>query len=67
MFEPQKMLPSDAVLRNVSLKSSRASPIAISISTASDGRYVEVNDAFEALFGFSREEVIGKTSVGSIS
>src|SRR5258708_6650036 len=40
----------------------QGSPIAITISTAADGRYVEVNEAFESLFGYSRQEVIGKTS-----
>lgn len=39
------------------------SPIATSISTADDGKYLEVNDSFLKLFGYTREEVIGKTSV----
>jgi PAS domain S-box-containing protein len=38
-------------------------PDFISISRVSDGRYVQVNDAFERITGFSREEVIGRTSV----
>ncbi|EKR64254.1 PAS domain S-box protein [Leptospira weilii str. 2006001853] len=39
------------------------SPIATTISSAHDGRYVEVNDSFLNLFGFTREETIGKTSI----
>jgi PAS domain S-box-containing protein len=34
----------------------------MSISTLEDGRYIEVNDVFLDAIGFSREEVIGKTS-----
>ncbi|MEN6350781.1 MAG: PAS domain S-box protein, partial [Syntrophomonas sp.] len=37
------------------------SPEMIAISSLEDGRYIEVNDAFIKLFGYSREEVIGKT------
>jgi PAS domain S-box-containing protein len=40
----------------------RASPFAITISTLEDGRYIDVNEAFTRMLGFSREEVIGKTS-----
>lgn len=38
----------------------RASPAAMSISRARDGRIIDVNDSFTALYGFSREEAIGK-------
>jgi len=38
------------------------SPIPITLSRASDGRFVAVNDAFLSFSGFSREEVIGRTS-----
>ena len=41
----------------------RLTPDFMSISKAADGRYVEVNDAFERFTGYSREEVTGKTSV----
>jgi PAS domain S-box-containing protein len=38
-------------------------PFAISLTSVPDGRIVSVNDAFEQLFEFSREEVLGKTRV----
>ena len=41
-----------------------ASPIPIVLTTLSDGRYVEVNDACLQLTGFTRAEVIGNTSIG---
>ncbi len=43
-------------------KAFRASPDWITISTIDEGRYIEVNDAFMRISGFSREEVIGRTS-----
>lgn len=38
------------------------SPDLISISMMSDGRYVDVNEQFVNLSGYTREEIIGKTS-----
>jgi PAS domain S-box-containing protein len=43
-------------------KSFRANPSVLSISTIADGRYIEVNEAFERVTGFQREEVIGRTT-----
>lgn len=40
----------------------RSSPDWIAITTLSDGRFVEVNDAFLWITGYSREEVVGKPS-----
>lgn len=39
-----------------------AGPTAIAISPLPDGRFVEVNEAFLALHGYSRREIIGSTS-----
>lgn len=41
-------------------KSFRHSPLAISISSMSEDRYVEVNETWEELTGWSRDEVIGR-------
>jgi len=40
-----------------------SSPSAITISMINDGRFIEVNDSFLRLTGYSREEVIGHTSM----
>ena len=40
----------------------RASPIALVIATL-DGKYVEMNQSFCELLGYSREELLGKTAV----
>lgn len=39
------------------------SPIGLSILTFPDGVYVDVNDEFLSLSGYSRDEVIGRTSI----
>ncbi len=40
----------------------RCSPNPISISTIKEGRYLEVNDSFVKLSGYSPDEVIGRTA-----
>ncbi len=42
-------------------KAFRSSPLAISISTQEDGKYLDVNDAFLKMLGYERRDVIGKT------
>jgi PAS domain S-box-containing protein len=44
-------------------KAFRASPMAISMAHVSDGSFTDVNDSFLSLLGYTREEVIGRTSV----
>ena len=43
-------------------KAFRNNPLAISISTETEGRYLDVNDAFLNLLGYQREDVIGRTA-----
>ena len=38
-------------------------PIIMTISSLEDGRYIEVNEKYVQLMGYSRQEAIGKTSV----
>ena len=42
-------------------KAFRLSPMAITLTTIKDYRYVEVNEAFERTTGWRRDEVIGRT------
>jgi PAS domain S-box-containing protein len=44
-------------------KAFRGSPLAITIATAAEGRYLDVNDAFITMVGQTRAEVIGQTSL----
>jgi PAS domain S-box-containing protein len=39
----------------------RASPIAFSITTMDEGRFIDVNETFEHRYGYSRNELIGRT------
>jgi PAS domain S-box-containing protein len=43
-------------------KAFRSSPIAIVITTINEGRFIDVNDSFMKLTGYTREEVIGNTA-----
>ena len=42
-------------------KAFRASPIAVTISTRDEGRFVDVNDSFLRITGYTRDEVIDRT------
>jgi PAS domain S-box-containing protein len=42
-------------------KAFQHSPLAITIVRASDGRYIDVNEIFEASTGWRRDEVVGRT------
>lgn len=37
------------------------SPIALTISSLKEGEYYDVNDEFTRIFGYSKEEIVGKT------
>jgi PAS domain S-box-containing protein len=39
----------------------RSSPIAFSITTVHEGRFLDVNEAFERRYGYARSEVLGRT------
>jgi PAS domain S-box-containing protein len=43
-------------------KAFRSSPFRVTIGTLAEGRFIEVNDAFLRDHGFTRDQVIGKTS-----
>lgn len=45
-------------------KAFRSNPGAMCITTIKEGRFIEVNDHYCRLFGFTREELIGQTSMG---
>lgn len=44
-------------------KAFHASPLGISISSLADGRLIDVNESYLEIFGYRREEVIGRTSL----
>lgn len=44
-------------------KAFRANPQPMSVTTMAEGRYIDVNDSFLQMSGFTREEVIGHTSL----
>ncbi|OPX88950.1 MAG: Sporulation kinase E [Pelotomaculum sp. PtaB.Bin104] len=44
-------------------KAFNASPNAMFIKTFSDGRCIDVNNSFLSVFGYSRQEVIGRTTI----
>jgi len=54
----------EEALRKSEEKFSKAflqSPLALTLTSTRDHRYIEVNDSFELSTGYSREEVIGRT------
>jgi PAS domain S-box-containing protein len=63
---PDWTLESEQALRASEHRFARAfyaSPIAMAITTLADGRYVEVNEAFERQMGYARVEICGRTSL----
>ncbi len=62
-----KRRQSEEELRQSEEKFSKAfqtSPYAIAITRLEDGKYIEVNDAFVSILGFSREELASESSIG---
>jgi PAS domain S-box-containing protein len=45
------------------VKAFRQGPLGVSITSATTHRYIEVNDTFESLSGYRREELIGKSAI----
>ncbi len=59
-------LQADKTLRESEERFSKAfqsTPDSITITLLEDGRLIEVNDGFEQITGFSREETLGKTTL----
>lgn len=44
-------------------KAFRSSPVAMAITRAADGEYIDVNDTHTAVLGYTREELIGHTTL----
>ena len=44
-------------------KAFRLCPLAITISTERDGRYLDINEAFLLMLGYARSDVIGRTAM----
>ena len=44
-------------------KSFRSSPLAFTISTRAEGRYLDVNEAFLQMLGYKRHEIVGQSSL----
>ncbi len=62
----QKLFEAEAATRELQERFStafRVSPVAVSITHVNDGRFVDVNPRYVDDFGWSREELIGRTSV----
>ncbi len=57
---------SEAALRESEARFAKAfysNPAAMCITTVADGRFIEINERYAALFDFSREALIGRTSL----
>lgn len=65
LSETQRALAQSEAARRISeerfQKVFRSSPIPFSITTVSDGRFLDVNSAFEQRYGYVRGEVLGHT------
>jgi len=62
----QRLFEAEAANRELQERFSivfRASPVAVSITRAADGRFIDVNQRYVEDFGWPRDELIGRTSV----
>ncbi|TGK20914.1 PAS domain-containing sensor histidine kinase [Leptospira fluminis] len=61
----EKFLAQEKLRTNQELfeKIFQLSPYAISISRVKDGRYFDINESFTRLFGYTREDAVGKTAL----
>ncbi len=64
--DPYLRRRAEAALRKSEARFStvfHSSPVGISITNIADGKLIDVNEEFLRLFGFSRQEVLGKTTL----
>lgn len=61
----ERRLIEEALIKSEELfrKAFKTSPDSININRLEDGLYIDINDGFCKIMGYSREEVIGKTSL----
>jgi PAS domain S-box-containing protein len=65
-LEIEKRIQSDEALKESNekfLEAFQSSPYSITITSIKEGRFIEVNDAFTLIFGYTREEAITNSSV----
>jgi len=63
MVDPVPLTPAPALIpadSSLYQKAFRVSPVAVTITELATGKYLDVNEAFEELFGHPRHEVIGR-------
>jgi PAS domain S-box-containing protein len=61
MTEPERMKEALQECEKKFLKALQECPLAVTLTSAIDHRYIEVNDTFERISGWNRDEVIGRT------
>jgi PAS domain S-box-containing protein len=55
--------PAPRVAETLFRKAFYASPVSLGLCTLAEGRFIEVNDRFVRLLGYSRDEMIGRTDL----
>jgi PAS domain S-box-containing protein len=61
MTEPRQIEEALKKCEEKFLRTFRESPLALSLTSARDHRYLEVNDTFERISGWTNSEVVGRT------